>query len=209
MAKRWRRRVGHVPHGVPYSVENSRWFLRLLVALRIIWIDFDGHVTKDGVPVCGHWGLIRKNGFFLPRWFRRKYGRNARIKDVLYEDLIRLRTFPISFRGRRRYRFMSLWDAIILAVRLNRKIMYEQKGDIPFTEVWFWETVEEHMVNSGMRNDELVVATLPTMAHAGDVMHAAHTAGRQTMVIRAQDGVPRSWEPNMTWYRGRIKWVNK
>jgi hypothetical protein len=143
----------------------------------------------------------------LPQWFKQKYGDRPQIKNTLYADLITLKTRVISFRGRRRYRFMSLWEALAIAFRRGRKIMYEQKGDLPFREVSFWEQVGEVMTTLGMPNHHLVVATLPRMRGAKQVLMAAHEAGRETMVIRAQEGVPRSWAPYMTWYRGKIKWI--
>lgn len=207
MPKRWRRRVGHVPEGTKYAVQNSNWFVRYLKRHGIRWVDRDGLVTKDNVPVCGHWGLIAKNGFFLPRWFKKKYGKNPRVKNVNYSDLAKVKTPYIWFHGKRRYRVHTLWQAITLSVLIDEGLMYEQKGAALFRQQSFWESVGFHMKTSGLPNSRLVVATLPNMKGAFEVLKAAHSAGRETMVIRAQDGVPRSWAPYMTWYRGKIKWI--
>lgn len=208
MAKRWRRLVGHVPKGVSYAVENSQWFSRLLHRLGVHWVDKDCHVTKDGVWVFGHWGLIAKNGFILPKWFVAKYGRRPRIKDVLWADLDKLQTEWITFRGRRRYRFSTAEEGMRLLAELDMGLMAEQKGDEPFATEQFWLNAETIRRRAKLPKSRFVVASLPDMRNAGRCLRAAHAATHQTMVIRAQDGVPRSWAPFLTWYRGRIRWIN-
>lgn len=204
--RRWSRRVFHVPKGISYMVENSQWGTRLAHRLGFHWIDKDCHVTADGVMVFGHWGLITKNGVILPRWFRAKYGRRPRIKDVTWADLALLQSTWMSWRGRRRYRFVRAEDGLRLLHALGMGCMAEQKGDIGLTHVDFWVSVGRFLKSIGMKESHFVVATLPDMRHAGKVLHAAHAAGRQTMVIRASEGVPRSWAQDIDWHRGRIVW---
>jgi hypothetical protein len=205
--QRWSRRVFHVPKGISYMVENSQWGTRIARALGFRWIDKDCHLTRDGVWVFGHWGLIAKNGIILPRWFRRKYGRRPKISDVTWADLALLQSTWLSFNSKRRkVRFVRAEDGLRLIHVLGMGCMAEQKGDEGFRHQEFWEDAEAMLARVGMPNNRLVVATLPTMRGAGAVLRAAHEAGRQTMVIRAQDGVPRSWAPYIDWHRGRIKW---
>lgn len=208
--KRWHRAMFHVPKGISYAVENSQWGTRVAKALGFWWIDKDCHVTRDGVWVFGHWGLITKNGFILPKWFRQKYGLRPRISDVDWADLARLQTGWISWRGKnRRYRFVRAENGLRLIAALGMGVMTEQKGDHPFRHPEFWTNAGLIMKSVGLPNHRLVVGTLPDMAGAGQVIQAAHTAGRETLVIRAENGVPRSWKPNMDWYRGKIKWTDR
>jgi len=195
-----------VPHGISYAVENGNWFTRFLKKIGIRWVDKDVHITKDGMRVCGHWGLIAKNGFVLPRWFRKKYGKRPRLKDVVWADLQRLRTARISFHGIRTYRFVTLKDAMAVCAEIGMGIMVEQKGDVGWGKPETWDAVDQDRISVGLPKGKMVAATLPGMARAGIMLEATHAAGVPNMVIRAQDGVPRSWEPFMTWYRGKIVW---
>jgi hypothetical protein len=208
MPKRWKWRVGHVPKGVSYAVQNSQRFTRILHRLGIRWVDKDCHITKDGEWVFGHWGLIAKNGFILPKWFRAKYGRRPKIKQVTWADLDRLQSEWITFRGRRRYQFVKAEDGMRLIAQLDMGLMAEQKGDDAFGLLTFWQEADALRARAGLVKSRFVVATLPKMANARRCMQAAHGAAHQTMVIRAQDGVPRSWAPFLTWYRGRIRWIS-
>lgn len=202
--KRWSRRMYHVRKGIAYIVENSQWATRLAKRLGFHWIDKDTHVTADDVPVFGHWGMVRKNGVLLPRWFIRKYGRDARISDVVWEDLARLRSWRMFGR---RFKFVKAVNGMKLAADLGMGIGWEYKGDKLMRTSQFWDEVDELRRRAGLPASKLVAMTLPGMRGAGAFLRAAHNSGRQTMVIRANEGVPRSWEPYMTWYRGKIKWI--
>lgn len=208
--RRWRRPMFHVPRGVSYAIENSQWGTRVAKALGFWWIDKDCHVTMDGVWVFGHWGLITKNGFILPKWFRSKYGLRPKISDVTWADLHQLQTGWTTWRGKtRRFRFVRAEDGLRLIAALRMGVMTEQKGNPAFRTTQFWINAGLIMKKVGLPNHSLVVGTLPGMAGAGRVLEAAHAVGRETMVIRAQDGVPKSWAPHMDWYRGAIKWTDR
>lgn len=204
MPKRWWRRVWHVRKGLAYAVENSNWATWLAHKLGFHWIDKDLHVTKDGVPVFGHWGLIAKNGFLLPKWFITKYGKNPRIRDVYWADLQLLRTGRILGR---RFRFATAENGMQRAAELDMGVMIEYKGDPVARTGAFWKKMQLLAGRAGLAHNKRVVATLPTMKGGGEAMHAAHEVGERTMVIRAQDGVPRRWAPNLTFYRGKIRWI--
>lgn len=204
----WKRRMFHVPKGISYAVENSKWGTWLAHKLGFHWIDKDFHVTKDGVAVFGHWGMIRKNGMLLPRWFIRKYGRNAKISDVYWDDLQKLHTGRIRFRGRRRYRFMTVSMGFIQAAQLDMGIGMEYKGDQPARTVIFWLHIDRTRVDAGMSHDKLVAMSLPDMRGAGEMFASADQAGVLTMVIRANEGVPRSWEQHLDFHRGKVRWTN-
>jgi hypothetical protein len=205
--KRWIWRVFHVPKGVSYAVGNSRWAMYLAKKLGFKWIDRDIHVTKDGVPVFGHWNTILKNQYVLPPWFRAKYGNQPKISQTTWADLQRLRTSIIRFRGSRRYRFSSVQMGFAQTRATGVKPMIEQKGSVKLRNKDFWLAIIRMAQRVGLGSKSFVVATLPSMPGAGAVMTAAHEAGCLTMVIRAEEGVPRSWEPYMTYYRGKIRWI--
>lgn len=202
LPRRWKRRMYHVRKGVAYIVENSQWATKLAHRLGFHWIDKDTHITKDGVAVFAHWGDIAKNGVRIPRWMRRKYGKRPHIDEVSWADLSRIRSWTMLGR---RYKFVRAVDGMALAASINMGIGWEYKGDKAMRAKSFWLWVIRQMAATGL--DNLVAMTLPNMRGAKAMLIAAHEAGVPTMVIRAQDGVPRSWAPYMTYYRGPIKWL--
>ena len=205
MPKRWKWSVFHVPRGVSYAVGNSRWGSWLARKLGFRWIDKDVNITRDNVAVYGHWPKIRKNGYILSQALIKKYGRDVKISQVTWAELSELRTRTISFRGRRKYRFQRVFVGLIYAYSIGLKVANEYKGDPRMRHKQFW--VDLHKATHTVPLKHKLVMSLPSMPGAGAVFKAAHEAGWPTMVIRANEGVPRSWEPYLTYYRGRIKWI--
>lgn len=199
--KRWTHRVWHVRHGVSYAVENGNWATRLAHRLGVFWIDKDTHITKDGVRVFGHWGLITKNGFILPRWFIQKYGARPHIPDVLWVDLAKLRTKRILFMGRRRYRFVRMDEGFKVAAQVHESVMVEQKGDPRYGVKETWDGVARDARAAGLKSWQVAGATLSTMAGAGAMLRACHAAGVQTIVL-PRGPIPLSWKPYIDFYKG-------
>lgn len=201
--KRWKPRVWHIAHSIRwgYAIENGNWATRLAHRLGFFWIDKDSHITKDGVRVFGHWGLITKNGFVLPRWFVKKYGSRPRIKDVLWADLAQLRTRRIWFRGVRRYRFVRMIDGFRAAHAVDTGVMVEQKGHPDYRKTETWEAVDADRKAAGMPHYRLAGATLSTMEGAGAMLRACHSAGVMTIVM-PRGPIPLSWKPYIDFYKG-------
>jgi hypothetical protein len=197
--RKWRWRVFHVPKGVSYAIENSQWGTRIAYRLGFRWIDKDGHITKDGVRVLGHWGLIAKNQFVLPKWFVAKYGKRPRVKDVLWADLAELRTVKMSFHGpKRTFRFATLKAGMQLIAQLDMGIMIEQKGDEGWRLRTTWAGVRADAAAVGLR--KYAMASLSTMTGARKAFAAAHEESVPTIVM-PRGRIPITWKPNIDYYK--------
>ena len=207
---RSRGRIFHIPHGTAYAIENSPAGIARAVKRMFRWIDMDCHVTKDGVPVLAHWDKIRKDKFEVTQAFADKYGRNPKVTEVLAEDLLTLRTTPLSWsvwgRRRRRVAYMTVEDAMQQIVTFPRLgLALEAKGGDAFADADTWKGIEAMRLAAGLPKERFMVMTLKKIDGAHDRLSAAHDAGHDTVLMPERRPVPRDWEPAITWIRG--KWV--
>lgn len=207
MTRRMSRRFFHVPRGVPYSVENSFVGIWAAWLLKLLWIDVDLHVTKDGVIVASHWAHPRMDGFILPAWFKAKYGPDPMIRDILWADLSRLRTPVRSYRGKtfvNQYRTAK--EMMAEAVRRRRAIEFEPKGDKAFQDVSTWQQLDADRAEVGLPRSRVNVKTLTNIAGWQGRLRAASAAGLTTIVLpRYGAAIPRSAEQYIDYVRGSWK----
>lgn len=205
-----RRRIFHIPHGTAYAIENSPAGIQWAAKRLFRWIDMDCHVTKDGVPVLAHWDKIRKDKFEITQTFAAKYGTNPKVTEVLAEDLLTLQTTPLRWsvwgRERRRVAYMTVEDAMQRIADLPRLgLALEAKGGEAFTQSDTWKGVEAMRLGAGLPKERFMVMTLKKIPGAHERLTAAHEAGHDTVLMPGRSTVPRTWEPVITWVRGR--WV--
>jgi hypothetical protein len=204
-----RRRIFHVPHGTAYAIENSPAGIGAAVKLLFRWIDMDCHVTQDGVPVLAHWDKIRKDKFEITPAFAEKYGDEPKVTEVLAEDLLTLQTRPLPWsrwRRRRRVAYMTVADAMQrIAAHPRLGLALEAKGGTALTLTDTWKDIEATRDDAGLPKERFMVMTLMQIGGAHARLAAAHEAGHDTVLMPRGRPVPREWEPDITWIRG--KWV--
>lgn len=198
----------HVPKGVAYAVGNSRLGIWFAVALGFRWIDLDLHVTRDGVIVCGHWSMIRRDKFVLPDWFVAKYGRDARIEQVDWPDLMQLHTVRLGWRGRyRRLVYITAEQAMRTIARRSKRlgIAGETKDSAAFARAATWQRFEAARARAGLPAERVVIMRLSTMMHPYplSVLRAAKLSGRTTLLL-IRGPIPRTWDQWVDYYSGHL-----
>lgn len=196
------RAIFHVPHGVPYHVENSFKGQLRAKSKGFHQIDHDMQMTKDGVPVICHWAMLRKDGFLYIIGIdgvkrRHHFGRNARISDLTWGQVKRLRT-------KDGFRIHAAYDMFLHAARLHLRVMLEVKGDRRFEQREIWHILK---AQADRANCDVVVMTLSTLGHNPHARLASAAEAGFLTVALARGPIPRAWESAITWVRGR--WVRR
>lgn len=202
------RRIFHVPHGIAYAIENSYWCLVIAHALGFRWLDVDGQVSKDGVPMAAHWNKVRKNGYVLPEWFVKLYGHDPDIDQCLAEHLCKLQTKRVWYRGKWRVTYMrTLHQMCVKAVVVGMGIMYEEKGAAAFKTRATQKRVDNARSEAGLPKSRFIVGTLSSIPGAGERLEAAHEFN--TTMVLARGPIPPEWAPFTDYVRGRFVWARK
>lgn len=98
-------------------------------------IDLDLLITSDNRIVNTHWDRpLLRDGFRDPR---KQISRNARVRDLTWKQVSRLRAgrFP------RRYHIRSLEAALAHCGHLGLTALVEPKDDPRFAEDWVWQHI--------------------------------------------------------------------
>lgn len=198
------RRIFHVPKGIAYAVENSRLGIWFAILLGFRWIDMDLHVTKDGVIVCGHWARISKDQFVIPDWFRAKYGDDPLISDVLWCDLKQLKTRRLGWRGHsRRFGYITAEQAMRTIARRSKRLGLAAELKVAINA----DRLDAARRRAGLPKSRLIVMTLSDHSRRPWLWLRPFKHLGYVTVILARGPIPRSWEPYITYVRGR--WVRK
>lgn len=196
------RKIWHKRKGQAYRIGNS---------LRGLWrakragydlIDWDGTVTKDGVPVVNHWPKFRKDGFRDPD---RRWAKSTKIANLTYAQVKRLRA-PGG------YRIRAVGQRFKQAARAGVDVAYEVKGQSAFEKGWVWEKIWRANVAAGKP-----VKLIMTLQNLGDPLARLKAAkavipegetGWSTVLL-ARGRKPANWDtewaPHVDYVRGQFR----
>ncbi|MCW2761021.1 MAG: hypothetical protein JWR85_1222 [Marmoricola sp.] len=207
---RSRSRIFHVPKRVARMVGNGPRGIRTASARGYSWIDLDANITANGALVIGHWPEIRKDKFVLPGWFTARYGSYPRIADVPWTDLIKLRTRPLRWHGRREVaRYYSAVELMRLVAQTRRLgVALEIKRDERFELPKTLRSLVAQREHAGLPASRFMVMTLQTIGDPYARLRAVKAAGIFPAVLLARGRIPQSRRYDFDYVRGPMRWAS-
>lgn len=163
-ARRLIGRILHVEYPVMKHVENSLRGVRR-AARRHEAIDLDMQITKDNRIVGTHWPRpLLRDGFRDPR---RRIGRHARVRDLTWAQVSRLR----AGHRPRLYRIQPIERLLYECARRGVVAVLEPKGDPRFTQDWTWQHIAKTAEAYG------ATVSVRALRENADALPAARRAG--------------------------------
>lgn len=199
-----RSKIFHIPKGIAYAIQNSIWAMHLAYALGFRWIDIDGQVSKDDIPMGMHWNNLRKNGYVLPPWFTRKYGNDPNCDQCLAADMVKLVTKKVWYRGKFQVtRCCTLETLLRGAVRSKMGVMYEEKGAEEFRLDAVQKAISNARIRSGLPENRFMVGALDEIPGYLGRLKAASKYHDTVVLKHTTKPIPREYAQYIDWYRGK------
>jgi len=192
----------------PYRFGNSAAGSRAAQRAGFTFIDQDGQLTRDEIPIVAHWHRFDWDGFThwinpdTNRLERHPYKRGEQYRHLTYAQVCRLR----DKTGRDSV--ASFANLAAFNARIGLNMNYEVKDDPRWasariaakvrasTEAARRVAIENHHPGWHVR-----IMTLSNLGDAKGRLKAFHLAGFETIVL-ARGPIPRSWEPWISYVRG-------
>lgn len=202
------RKMYHVPKGTWYAIGNSTSGLRAARDFGYPWADMDSHITKDGVWMMGHGKYPKDDHFVIPSAIATKYGTtNPRVENMLWADLLKLRTPEVTWRDTRitlrywRVREILSW----MAAHPSISVALEIKQSRPFEQPATFAALRDLAASYGVSRSRLAVMSIPWSSYDNLARFKAANTYFKTVVLPHNLPRPANWDdvkPYVDYYRG-------